>query len=80
MFTNRYESVTKQNKMSNRLLTLRMSDVRDDEDDDYAALDKPTSRIDQLALKTRPKKRDDKAKVRFLTGAVNGTIWGLSAL
>lgn len=62
MFTNRYYSVTKQNEISNQLLTLKMSDVRDDDDDDYAALDKLKSRIDQLASIGRPKDRDDGAK------------------
>lgn len=54
-------------------MTIKMSDVKDKEDDDYAALEKLTNRIDQLAPMARLKDRDDEAKVRFLSSAVNGT-------
>lgn len=57
-----------------------MEDVREEDDDEYAALDRLTTRIDQLTPMARPKDRDDEAKVRFLSSAVNGTAWGLSAL
>lgn len=42
-------------------------------DDDYAAMDTLTARIDQTATMAIPKDRNDKIKVRFLTSAVNGT-------
>lgn len=80
IFTNRYDSVTKQNGISNRLVILKMEDVKDEDDDDYAALDKHIARIDQLTPMARPKDRADKAKVRFLSSAINGTTCGLAAL
>lgn len=39
-FSNRYDSVTKQSEISSQLMALKMSDVKDDEDEGYAALDK----------------------------------------
>lgn len=55
-------------------MPLKMSNVKDDAEDDYAALDKLIARMDQLGLMARPKDRDDEAKVRFLTRAVNSTM------
>lgn len=64
-FTNSYASKTKQTEISNRLEALKIDDVREDNDDGYAALDLHTKTINQLAPMTKIKDRDDKAKVRF---------------
>lgn len=79
-FAARFVSITEQTEISNRLDAISLEDVRSNEDGDYTALGKLTQRIDQLASMRRPKDRDDEAKVRCLTCAVNGTQWGLSAL
>lgn len=80
LFAARYSSFSKQTAISNRLESLRLNDVREAGDDNYAALDKPTTMINQLCPMARVKDRDDEAKVRFLSRAVIGTAWGLSAL
>lgn len=57
-----------------------MGDVREEKDNDYTALYRLSSIIDQLVPMVRLKDKDDKAKVRFLTNAVNKTTWRLSSL
>lgn len=49
-------------------------------DDDYAALDKITRRLNQLVPMAKQNNRDDETKVRYLTKDVVGTPWGLAAL
>lgn len=78
-FTSRYTSITKQTKISNRLKALQIEDVREDNDDDYAALYRLTKRINELAPVNRFKGRAYEAKVRFLTKEVAETTWWLKA-
>lgn len=47
-FANRYDSVTKQNAISNRLMMLRMNDMRGEDDFAYTALYKLPLRTVQL--------------------------------
>lgn len=56
---------------------MKIDDVWEDDEDDYAALDKITERNKQLASVSRVKVNDNKAKVRFLAKAVAGKQWVL---
>lgn len=55
---------------------MKLNDVHGTEDDDYAAFDKFTSLINQLAAIVRAKDWDGDAKVRFLTKAIVGQLGG----
>lgn len=76
----RVSSVTKEVEISNSLDALHFEDFREKDDEDYAALDKLTKRINQFSQMARTKDKDDGARVRFLTRAVVGIPWGLCAL
>lgn len=80
MFTTRFASLTKQTEIFNGVDPIILEEVRVEEDDDCMVFEKPTQRIEQLALMARSKGRDEKAKVRFLTRVVGGTRWELSGI
>lgn len=65
-------------EISSRLDALTIAKVRNKDEDKYEALDKLTKIVNHLASMARPKERDDEAKVRFLTKAVEGTECGLN--
>lgn len=72
-FANRYITLEKQAKISNRLEHINVKGVRRDEEDDYATLEKLTKRANELALMAPIKHRDDVANVRLSTKAIPGT-------
>lgn len=72
-FGSSYASLTKKEVISNRLKAIKIDDVKEDDEDDYAALDRLTRRINRLVLIAREKDRDNEAKVRFVTKAVTRT-------
>lgn len=71
MFSSRYDSIAKQTEISNRLMTIKMNDVKEEENDNYAASKKFTTRNEQLAPMNPFKNGDEEIKVRFLSSAVN---------
>lgn len=78
-FAGRYSSDAKRGEISARLTQLSLEDCRDNEEDDYAALESLVARIDRLAPMAKKKDRDEDAKIGFLKEAVVGTQWGLRA-
>lgn len=59
-----------QTKISNWLKALRNKDARKSNEVDYAALERLTTRIKQLATMAKSKDREDETKVQFFTRAV----------
>lgn len=72
--------MTKRTKISYRLEALRPKYMKEHGDDDYAALDDLTKRINHLAPMARTTDREEEAEVLFLKRAVDSTQWGLAAL
>lgn len=66
-FKNSYASSTKRMELGNRLKAIGINDAREDDEGDYAALEKLIERISQLKPMAIPKDHEDEAKVRFLT-------------
>lgn len=78
-FTCKYASLTKQTEISSNLEAITIQNVREDDKDDYAALDKLAKRINKLAPMARIKDCDDEENMKFLIKAVSGTKWRLHA-
>lgn len=78
-FASCYTSLTRKADISSSLEVINIEDVRNDDEDDYATLERPTKRVNELAPMARVKDKDNEAKVRLLTKAVSGTRWGLHA-
>lgn len=56
--TSRYAPLTKQTGIINRLEATTVEEVREDDEDYYAALDKLTKRINEIAPRARIKDRE----------------------
>lgn len=74
LFVARYASPTKQIEISNPLDALEIDDTKEKGENNYAALDTLTRRVNQLAPMPHLKDRDEEANVSFLTKAVIGTL------
>lgn len=78
--TVRYASPSKQAEMSQHRNHFHLDQFHTDGCDNYAALDKHASRITKLVSMAKPKDHDDEAKARFLSSAVIGAKFSLSAV
>lgn len=72
--------VTNESEIFNRLESMELDDVRRTEEDEYAAMDKLTKRINQLDWMVKSKDYNHEANARFLTNAVIWATWRLGAL
>lgn len=79
LFTQRYDSTTKQEEVSDELTALKLEDFKNEKNDDKEALSKLVDRIAKLYQLSIPSDRNEAMQKRFLQRAVSGKDWALHA-
>lgn len=64
-FANWYVSLTNQAEIGSSLKVINIENARNDDEDDYAALERLTKRINKLAPTARAKDREENQKSGF---------------